>query len=238
MRRRFSRLWWKPRHGLDPRAALVQLTESAWQWFPRALDEGPSLPESPPFQHAFAGLVMLADWVGSDRHETLFAFSEEGQRDRMSLARDRAHRALQQFGIDAAKSRAVVLGKEPFATIAPGLVPRAAQKALLELRIPAEGSIAVLEAETGSGKTEAALARFIALFSAGCVDGMMFALPTRTAATQIFQRVVTAVSQAFPDQPRTSARGARGSGILAGRRPGRAASAGLRGLVAGCAGRP
>jgi len=58
------------------------------------------------------------------------------------------------------------------------------------------GSVALLEAETGSGKTEAALAYF-ALFQAGLVDGLYFALPTRTAATQIYRRVREAVVPLF-----------------------------------------
>ncbi|MBX6376089.1 MAG: hypothetical protein IRZ13_17915 [Acetobacteraceae bacterium] len=55
----------------------------------------------------------------------------------------------------------------------------------------------MLEAETGSGKTEAALARFLRLFHAGVVDGLYFALPTRTAAVQIHRRVTQAIARAF-----------------------------------------
>ena len=52
-----------------------------------------------------------------------------------------------------------------------------------------ESRLAILEAETGSGKTEAALWRFKQLFEEGEVDGLYFALPTRIAATQIHRRV-------------------------------------------------
>ena len=52
-----------------------------------------------------------------------------------------------------------------------------------------EARLVVLEAETGSGKTEAALWRFAQLFAHGDVDGVYFALPTRVAATQIHARV-------------------------------------------------
>ena len=58
----------------------------------------------------------------------------------------------------------------------------------------------MLEAETGSGKTEAALARFLVLLHAGLVEGLYFALPTRTAATQIHERVVAATKRAFPNE--------------------------------------
>ncbi len=63
------------------------------------------------------------------------------------------------------------------------------------------GTITVVESETGSGKTEAALSRFVQLFEAGLVDGMYFALPTRTAATQLHERVRRAIQQAFRDPP-------------------------------------
>ena len=52
----------------------------------------------------------------------------------------------------------------------------------------------VLEAETGSGKTEAALIHFLRLFQAGEVDGLYFALPTRAAAVQIHRRIKEMVS--------------------------------------------
>ena len=60
----------------------------------------------------------------------------------------------------------------------------------------------VLEAETGSGKTEAAFWRFLHLFESGEVDGMYFALPTRVAATQAFTRTICFADAAFgADRP-------------------------------------
>src|SRR5690606_3841040 len=65
--------------------------------------------------------------------------------------------------------------------------------------IAEQGSTVILEAETGSGKTEAALLHFMKLFHAGLVDGLYFALPTRTAATQIHGRVCAVIARAFPN---------------------------------------
>jgi CRISPR-associated endonuclease/helicase Cas3 len=59
-------------------------------------------------------------------------------------------------------------------------------------------TVVVLEAETGSGKTEAALWRYFHLFARGEVDGLYFALPTRVAATQVYRRVCEALSRAWP----------------------------------------
>jgi len=58
----------------------------------------------------------------------------------------------------------------------------------------------VLEAETGSGKTEAALWRFKTLFEAGEVDAVCFLLPTRVAATGIFARLESFIEKLFPDE--------------------------------------
>jgi CRISPR-associated endonuclease/helicase Cas3 len=62
-----------------------------------------------------------------------------------------------------------------------------------------EAHVVALEAETGSGKTEAALFRFARLFAAGEVDGLYFALPTRVAATALHARVRAAVALSWPD---------------------------------------
>jgi hypothetical protein len=77
--------------------------------------------------------------------------------------------------------------------------PHDVQRRVVDLPLDPGGSVSLVEAETGSGKTEAALARYLRLFHAGLVDGMYFALPTRTAATQIHRRVLQAVTRAFVD---------------------------------------
>ena len=55
----------------------------------------------------------------------------------------------------------------------------------------------MLEAETGSGKTEAALWHFARLLAAGLVDSLYFALPTRVAASEIHGRVTSAADALF-----------------------------------------
>jgi len=78
-------------------------------------------------------------------------------------------------------------------------LPHPSQEECARLPDHENGSLTILESETGSGKTEAALTRFVQLFHAGLVDGMYFALPTRTAATQLHGRVREAVTRAFPN---------------------------------------
>ena len=65
--------------------------------------------------------------------------------------------------------------------------PRPIQQAVAA---PDLSPLVILESETGSGKTEAALWRFAQLFQAGLVDSLYFALPTRVAASQLYTRLL------------------------------------------------
>lgn len=190
---------WAPGPHGDPFDAISHLHDATRRWFPAAYEaRGADLPASPAFQHGFAGLVMLADWLGSDT--AFFAYSDENELDRMPLARRQAALAARAIGLDVSAPReALGSSAPPFSAIS-RFSPRPAQHATLELPIDAHGSLTVLESETGSGKTEAALARFVRLLHAGEVDGLYFALPTRTAATQLHLRVVEAMTLAFPRQ--------------------------------------
>jgi CRISPR-associated endonuclease/helicase Cas3 len=66
--------------------------------------------------------------------------------------------------------------------------PNPIQDTVEELPIPGPGSLAIIEGETGSGKTEAALRYYGKLFCAGKVDSLYLANPLRFAATQLHTR--------------------------------------------------
>ena len=67
---------WCRRVGYDPLGAMKALAEAISAMFPNAFahEHRAQLPDSSRFQHAFAGLVTLADWIGSD--ETVLPVSE------------------------------------------------------------------------------------------------------------------------------------------------------------------
>lgn len=194
----FNEKVWNPHRLGDPFAGIANLVAATRRWFPPAFEaRGAPLPATPDFQHLFAGLVMLADWLGS--HRDFFPFSDQLTNDRMTFARAQARLALRETGLDARLARALLGSARPtFAAISPYPTMQPAQEATGELPLAGGGSLTILEAETGSGKTEAALLRYAQLFHAGLVDGLYFALPTRTAATQIHTRVHEAVQRAFP----------------------------------------
>lgn len=186
--------------GLDPFVGIDELVTIVRSAFPVAFSTPDAAPlcSTPSFQHAFAGLVQLADWIGSDRR--WFSFSRPDEAPRAEKARRVAADALATLGLDAAVPRRA-LGESPlnFERIAPGRTPRAAQAVVLDLPPSSDARLVVLEAETGAGKTEAALAYFARAYQRGEVDGLYFALPTRTAATQIHRRIVAAVGSLFPE---------------------------------------
>lgn len=190
-------IWWLPQGERDPFDALTDLMHTARHAFPAAFhDNVPPIPDKPRLQHRFAGLLMLADWIGSD--ERFFPIDDKP--DRYSLAPKAAAKAIMAIGLEASDWQAKLAtnyidfeGHFPFP-------PRPLQAALDQLPTgERDYRLLIAEAETGSGKTEAALARFFRLFAAGEVAGLYFALPTRVAARELYRRVLGHIESLFPD---------------------------------------
>jgi len=181
----------------DPAATMARMGERVRQSYPLAFEAGHRpLPEQPAFAHLFAGLVQLADWLGSDTRDGFFPYTAPGE-NRLQTAPKNATYAVHTIGLDATLWRTELLSAPPAFSTAFGVpAARPMQMAAADLALE---SIVVLEAETGSGKTEAALWRFVQLFQAGKVDSLYFALPTRVAATQLYQRVFGMVKKLWPE---------------------------------------
>lgn len=189
---------WKPVAGAyDPAAVLHEIGERVVDWFPQAFKtNGKALTDMPAFGHLFAGLVQLADWLGSDTD--FFPYSEKGE-NRAVSAKERAQKAVSAIGLDADSWRNKLNIHVPSFTEAFGIAaPRPIQAAMTDDQL---GPLVIVESETGSGKTEAALWRFIHLLRKGEIDSLYFALPTRVSASQIYNRVQAAVKNLWPENP-------------------------------------
>lgn len=189
-------LLWDAQSGYDPTIAMSGLGQALRRWLPQAWEQHSPLSATPAFQHAFCGLVQLADWIGSDTE--FFPFSGEGDGDRWPIAMRQAHAAMRAIGFDTSDAKRVLPACPEFARIS-AFQPRPMQAAVGAIPPVRAGSLVCIEEETGGGKTEAALWHFVRLFAAGAVDGLYFALPTRTAATQIYERIRNACARCFPD---------------------------------------
>jgi CRISPR-associated endonuclease/helicase Cas3 len=185
--RREARHWRPSADGYDPIQALAELVAAADRFVPGALEApGMPLPDSPGFVHAVAGLAQAADWIASS----------DWERDVDAVSRPEwAAERLRTVGMDVESWRGAVREDMPSFEALFGNPPYPHQ----DHAAAAPGRLVVLESETGSGKTEAALSRFRRLFARGEVDGLYFALPTRTAAAQLHRRVESFASRLWPE---------------------------------------
>ena len=188
---------WKPFGSYDPRATAKLLRQLGRSWFPDAFADGPPLSDAPALAHLFAGVVALADQLGSD--EKFFVYEPERdphyiERARRIAAESIANKGFRRFGWSAGAAVAKV------GSLFDHQAPRPSQRAISSA--PLDSPLLILESETGSGKTEAAILRFAALWRAGLVDGLYFAVPTRAAAKQLHGRIERALKRLFPPDAR------------------------------------
>ena len=136
-------------------------------------------------------MAALADWIGSDTR--FFRFSHPFHLSYDVVAHDAARKALETILLDPGP-----LATTPapsFSALAGFPEPNPAQAVVGD--VEPEARLLILEAETGSGKMEAALWRFTQLLAAGAVSGLYFAVPTRAAARQLHGRVQKAMGRSF-----------------------------------------
>ena len=171
---------WRRFGDYDPITGAQLLARRGREWFPQAFETGPNLPRSPALAHLFAGVLTLADQLGSNGE--FFAFCPTADPHYLERARQRARRAVAESGFrrdgwadDATPADFATTGD--YRTVFDFDSPRPLQREVADA--PIDCPLLILESETGSGKTEAALIRFAKLWRAGRVDGLYFALPTR-----------------------------------------------------------
>jgi CRISPR-associated endonuclease/helicase Cas3 len=181
--------------GYRPLHGLRRLHDAARRLWPEAFTASPSEALDDRFTHGFAGLVSLADWIGSNTEHFPYELAAQDE-ERWPHALQAAQDAVKSIGLDLSCQQASLRDRRPTFGKLFDFEPNAIQEgAATRLEQP----LVVLEAETGGGKTEAALWRFARLFAAGEVDALCFLLPTRVAASGIYERLEKFVRRAFPD---------------------------------------
>jgi len=147
---------------------------------------GPLAPCEPeplnPFLGWLSGFVSVADWLGSHETITTWATDEQPLADYMREARIRAQKLFEHLQWQTPPETPI----QPVADLLPvGCNPNPLQ--LLASRCASAFSLAIVEAPTGEGKTEAAFALAEPRRSDG--TGVYFALPTMATANGLHGRV-------------------------------------------------
>ncbi len=167
---------------------------------------GLSLPEDEEagnvFCMALAGLISVADWLGSmigffpfvSKEVNLAAYAEE--------AYQQASRALDQLGWTGWSPPTQPL---PFSQLFP-FRPRPLQEATVSLAdraLPSPPALVIIEAPTGEGKTEAAWYLADRWLTHHQQRGVYVAMPTQATSNQMLGRVRQFIEQRYPDQRTT-----------------------------------
>lgn len=166
------------------------------------------------------GLVSVCDWIGSSEeyfppafrvtpqagdlvptgHRPVPSVLESGRdADLAPFLRDarlRATRALDELGFTGWRADG---GIHDFEVLFPGLVAKEVQQAAIRMADGlSEPGLLLIEAPTGIGKTEAALAAADRMANRFGLGGIYVALPTQATSNQMFLRVQAFVERRYP----------------------------------------
>jgi CRISPR-associated endonuclease/helicase Cas3 len=157
-------------------------------------------PSAPPSSKGFyeslfwtAGLISVADWIGSAEQWFSPKPSELGVT--VVEAETNATKALGDIGLNSGNFTPGLDFKQLF-----DFDPNDLQKQALTFIT--EPGVYVIEAPMGMGKTEAALAVAYQLISSGSARGLYFALPTQATSNRIHQRVADFLQRIQARAPR------------------------------------
>ena len=134
----------------------------------------------------FAGLAVLADWLGSD--QSVFPYVTEP----MPLgdywhdfALPRARHQVERLGFNRPRQATTFPGVEPFF----GFSPTPLQHWAEMVDVSATPQLFLLEDVTGAGKTEAAVTLAHRLLAKGYAEGLYFGLPTMATSNAMYARI-------------------------------------------------
>ncbi len=141
-----------------------------------------------------AGFCSVCDWLGSNQE--YFEFDSDNQKpllEYLDSKQEKAQQILQDFGLIS-----TVKTKGGMSELYEELAPHNLQTRIDDLAV--EQSLVIIEANTGSGKTEAALAFASKLLAKKLADNITFALPSQATANAMFDRLESVADKIFADK--------------------------------------
>ncbi len=147
---------------------------------PVGIDWQQPLPNCSPL---LAGFCSVCDWVGSNPEFFKYCSDDSlGMGDYWKSALKVAAPLVQEMGLHKELS-----GVAGMSELFPDLEPRQFQATLSQFNL--ESGLTLIEAPTGSGKTETALALASQLLATNRADSIIFALPTQATANAMLERL-------------------------------------------------
>ncbi|HNR47450.1 MAG TPA: CRISPR-associated helicase Cas3' [Anaerolineaceae bacterium] len=149
------------------------------------------------FLMLFSGLTTVADWIGS--MSEFFPFQAAGYEIESHAAESeqKARSALRQLGWIGWQPNGQTIPFEQMFPFSPNEIQQMTIQAGQDLTLPA---LVVLEAPTGSGKTEAALFLADTWLQANQGRGLYIAMPTQATSNQMFTRTSQFLLQRYPGE--------------------------------------
>ncbi|EMA4768989.1 CRISPR-associated helicase/endonuclease Cas3 [Cronobacter sakazakii] len=158
------------------------------------------LSPAPELSPLLAGFCSVCDWLGSMQTETSFSWKSEPVNSFEDLhgyyQQKRQHDAVINLRLNGLLSNKTPY--EGIASLLEGYSPRQVQTIIED--IPIEPGLTLIEAPTGAGKTEAALAYAWKMLANDYADSIIFALPTQATANAMLSRMDKLASKFF-DNP-------------------------------------
>ncbi len=147
------------------------------------LGELPGEPEELPEPALWylAGLISVADWIGSD--ERFFSPVASDQPRGIEAEEENARGAIAKIGWGSHRLLPGLTFADLFGFEKPSDLQRRAAE------VAGQPAVVLIEASMGSGKTEAALALAYRVIGSGAASGLYFALPTQATSNRIHARV-------------------------------------------------
>ncbi len=135
-----------------------------------------------------SGISVMSDWIGSNQHWFMYQKVGPDLSEYWALARSRADVAIHNAGVVPARAAVSLSLADFLPRRKPPPSPSPLQHEAATLPLAEGPQLFILEDQTGSGKTEAALILAGRMIGAGLADGAVIALPTMATANAMYER--------------------------------------------------
>lgn len=191
--------------GVEANAAAKDFTQLCLSIWPQASLKDLNKAEFHALSWWLPGFVTVCDWIGSNIEWLPPTMRGENLGEHLAQSRMLAAVAVKSAGLTQGAIRDTPLYD---------FTPRSMQLAVSTIALREGPMLAIIEDETGAGKTEAAMLLAQRMLLDGKGTGIFFALPTMATSNAMFTRAEKTVGKLFDNPSLTLAHGRAGLNVL------------------------